>query len=299
MSRPHARSSWVLVASLAFTACVQSEQPAGFGSIRFDLAGASTKVVVLGTSATSARFDDPHRLIPRQPAALALMAPGEQRIYLVGTPRGIATQMDALRSNANLPTSKQAGLVIDGVVPTDASESSVEGLIELAARPSSSALAIYASARLESKLRAGLTHRGARSAVKFIPLPPDRPLDLCSGLSIRALPHEGADEPEAFAIRGARRSILYAPNLDATIDPFIALRDPIASNSIALLAAAPFESGSIPPAAPSSAAETTTVRALLTSFRPEDRCLDPSSALRAQLAALGALVIEDGAELWL
>lgn len=299
MSRPHARSSWILAVGVVFSACVQREQPAGFGSIRFDLAGASTKLVVLGTAATSTRFDDPHRLIPRQPAALALMAPAEQRVYLVGTPRGIVTQMDALRSNANLPTSKQAGLVIDGVIPTDASESCIDGLVELAARPSASALAVYASAQLESKLRAGLAQRGARTAVKFVPLPADRPLDLCSGLSIRALAHEGAGEPEAFAIRGARRSVLYAPNLDAAIDPFVALRDAIASNSIALLAAAPFESGSIPPAAPSSAAETTTVRALLTSFRPEDRCLDPSSALRAQLAALGALVIEDGAELWL
>ncbi|MBK6940791.1 MAG: hypothetical protein IPH13_11415 [Planctomycetes bacterium] len=299
MSRLHARSSWILVVGFVLTACVHHEQPAGIGSIRFDLAGASTKLVVLGTAATSTRFDDPHRLIPRQPTALALMAPAEQRIYLVGTPRGIVTQMDALRTNANLPTSKQAGLVIDGVVPTDNTDSTVDGLVELAIRPASSALAVYASPRLEAKLREELARRGAKSACRFILLPPDRPFDLCPGLSIHAFPHEGPNEPEAFAIRGARRSVLYAPNLDMAIDPFIALREPIASNSIALLAAAPFESGAIPPAAPSSAAETTTVRALLTSFRPDDRCLDPSSSLRAQLAALGAVVLEDGAELWL
>lgn len=299
MLRPHARSSWIALIAVALSSCVQHEQPAGFGSIRFDLAGASTKLIVLGTSATTARFDDPFQWTPRRPAALALLAPAEQRVYLVGTPRGIVDQMDVLRDNPNLPTAKLAGLIIDGVIPTDASDSTLDGIVELAARPASTALAIYAPHKLETKLREGLARRGSESACKFITLPLDRPADLCPGLSIHAIAHEGPNDPFAFAIRGARRALLYAPNLSGSTDPFVALREPLASTAIALLAAAPFESGAIPPAAPSKAAETTTVRALLTNFVPEHRSLDPSSALRAQLSALGAVVVEDGAELWL
>jgi hypothetical protein len=289
----------LLFFALSVGACVQNEQPASFGSIRFDIGDASTKLVVLGTSATNARFDDPYRWIPRRPAALALLAPTEQRLFLVGTPRGIVGQIDALRTNPNLPTSKASGLVIDGVVPTDASDATIDGLLELAARPASSALTIFAPAGLDRRLRGALVRRGAQSTFTFVEVPSDRPIDLCSGLSLTAVPHDGPDEPFAFAIRGARRSLLYAPNLPGSIDPFVALRDAIASNSIALLAAAPFESGAIPPAATSSAAETTTVRALLTRFVPEHRCLDPASSLRAQLAALGAVVLDDGFELWL
>lgn len=285
--------------ALALVACVQQEQPASFGSIRFDLAGASTKLIVLGTAATPEGFDDPYRLQPRRPNALALLAPAEQRVFLVGTPRGIVAQMDALRSNPNLPTVKQAGLVIDGVVPVDASASTLDGLAELAARPASAALAIYAVAGLELELSHGLEQRGARTACRFIGLPADRPLDLCPGLSIHGARQAGPEGPLTFTIRGARRAVLYAPSLSSSVDPFVALREPLASSAIALLSAAPFESGAIPPSGASNAAETTTVRALLTSFEPEHRCLDPGSALRAQLSALGAVVIDDGFELWL
>lgn len=303
--------SWIC---LAAAGCTVDRVERELGTVRLDLLPGAVKAVALG-SGVSAAAQVPDRLgLPRNAAALLLVAESDGARFLVDAAPGVAELLRARIREPSPQGSKRP--IVDGLLLTQVTAEQVEGIIELA-RETSAPLPVFGSADAFAQLFAELRERSLEPDrhLEARPLLPGQSLHLSNALRVTALESPRPDGGSYFAYRfqGSSRSLLYAPAIGSRASLEAIVKNHLPTLDVVLLDGRRFDAREAPPPGLEARSHPPIEECLellrrerargfvlrFTRLAPQSAVLDPEGYAWQLLRDHGADLLEDGSEYWL